>query len=75
MRRLGHFLMGLGAATGIAVAFAMFAHLGIIGVPWLVNVALAKFGLVTALGLMTGGAVTVRLGNRYEQRRLSGGEP
>jgi len=35
--------MVLGAAVGVAVALAMFAHLGIAG-PWLVNVALAKLG-------------------------------
>ena len=70
MRRFGQFLMGLGAAVGVAVALAMFAHLGIVGVPWLVNVALAKLGLVASLGLMAGGAVSVRLANRHDQQRL-----
>jgi hypothetical protein len=70
MRSLGQFLMGLGAAVGIVVALAMFAHLGLIGVPWLVNVALAKLGFVASLGLMTAGAVAVRLANRHEQAQL-----
>lgn len=62
--------MGLGAAIGVAVAVAMFAHLGVLGVPWLVNVALAKLGLVASLGVMTGGAVVLRLANSDEQRQL-----
>jgi len=70
MRRFGEFLMALGAVVGVAVAIAMFAHLGIAGVSWLVNVALAKLALVASIGLMAGGAVSVRLANREEQRRL-----
>ena len=73
MRRFGQFLMGLGAAVGVAVALAMFAHFGIVGVPWLVNVALAKLGLVASLGLIAGGAVSVRLANRHDQQRLPPG--
>ena len=61
--------MGLGAGIGVAVAFAMFAHLGVAG-PWLVNVALAKLGVVAALGLMAGGAAAVRIGKRQEKARL-----
>jgi len=48
----------------------MFFHLGVAGVPWLVNVALAKLGLVGAGGLMAGGAVSIRLAGRKEQRQL-----
>ena len=70
MTGFGKFLMGLGAAVGTAVAIAMFAHLGMNGAPWLVNVALAKLGLVAAGGLMAGGAVSVRLGKRREQKLL-----
>jgi hypothetical protein len=73
MRRFGHFLMGLGASVGVAVALAIFAHFGIVGVPWLVNVALAKLGLLASLGLMAGGAVSVRLANRRDQQRLPPG--
>jgi hypothetical protein len=70
MRRLGQLLMTLGAAVGVLVALAMVAHLGLAGAPWLVNVALAKLGLIAAGGLMAGGAVTVRLARRQEQRQL-----
>ena len=35
-----------------------------------VNVALAKLGLIAAGGLMAGGAVSVRLARRQEQRQL-----
>ncbi|MEO6525746.1 MAG: hypothetical protein ABIP93_03910 [Gemmatimonadaceae bacterium] len=70
MRRFGQLLMALGAAVGAAAALAVFAHLGIGGVPWLVNVALAKLGFIGAVGLMTGGAISVRLAARRELRKL-----
>ena len=70
MKRFGRFLMGLGAAVGVAVAVAMLAHLGVNGAPWLVNVALAKLGLVAAGGLMAGGAASVRIAKRREESNL-----
>ena len=70
MRRFGQLLIGLGAAVGVLDAIAMATHLGLTGVPWLVNVALAKLGLIAAGGLMVCGAASVRLGRRREQRRL-----
>lgn len=74
MKTIGKLLMVLGAGVGLAVAIAMVAHLGLAG-PWLVNVALAKLGVVASLGLMAGGAAAVRIGKRQEQARLpSGGE-
>jgi hypothetical protein len=71
MKGFGKFLMGLGATVGLAVTVAMLAHLGV-NAPWLVNVALAKLGLVAAGGLMAGGAVSVRLAKRREQKLLGG---
>jgi Zn-dependent protease len=71
MRRFGQVLMILGAAVGVLVVVAMLAHWGVAG-PWLVNVALAKLTLLGAVGLMAGGAVSIRLAARREQRRLSG---
>jgi hypothetical protein len=62
--------MGLGAGVGVVVTIAMFAHLGLVGVPWLVNVALAKLGLLASAGLMAGGAVSVRLAKRRERSEL-----
>ena len=70
MRRVGQLLMALGLAVGVVVALAMAAHLGLAGAPWLVNVALAKLGLVAAGGLMAGGAVSMRLAKRHEQRQF-----
>jgi hypothetical protein len=70
MRRFGKFLLSVGATVGVTVAIAMFFHLGVAGVPWLVNVALAKLGLLAAGGLMGGGAVSIRLAARSEQRQL-----
>ncbi len=63
-------MIAFGAAVGGAVAVAMFAHVGIAGAPWLVNVALAKLGLVASGGLMAGGAVTVRVAKRLERAAL-----
>ena len=74
MKRFGHALMALGATVGAGVGVAMLAHVGIVGAPWLVNVALAKLGLVAAGGLMAGGAATVRLANRREQKTLPRGD-
>jgi hypothetical protein len=70
MRGFGKFLMGLGGAVGVAVVVAMLAHFGIAGAPWLVNVAMAKLGLVASVGLMGAGAATVRLAARREQSSL-----
>ena len=74
MRAFGKFLMGLGAATGVAVAITAFGHFGVAGAPWLVNVALAKLGFVASTGLMAGGAVSVRLARRREGSNLLRGE-
>ena len=73
MRRIANTLLALGLAVGFADAIAIFFHLGIAGVPWIVNVALAKLGVVAALGLLGGGAVTGRIARREEARRLSSG--
>ena len=59
--------MGLGAAIGVVVGLAILAHFGLAGAPWLVNVALAKLGVVASLGLMAGGAAGVRIANRRER--------
>jgi len=64
MKRVGTMLIGLGAAVGAGVALAILTHLGLAGVPWIVNVALAKLGLVASGGLMAGGAASLRLANR-----------
>lgn len=71
MRRISNALMALGLAVGFADAMAIFFHLGIAGVPWIVNVALAKLGVVAALGLLGGGAVIERLARREEAKRLA----
>jgi hypothetical protein len=70
MRRFGQFLLGLGATVGAGIAVAIFLHAGLAGAPWLVNVALAKLGLVASCGLMAGGAVSLRLAKRREQTAL-----
>jgi hypothetical protein len=67
-------LMALGLTVGAVDAVAIFFHFGIAGVPWLVNVALAKLGFIAALGLLGGGAVTGRLARREEEKRLASGD-
>jgi len=71
MRRISRLLMIAGALLGGSVAVAVFAHLGVPGASWLVNVALAKLTLIAAGGLLAGGAVTGRIALRREQRQLA----
>jgi hypothetical protein len=70
MKRIGSMLIGLGAAVGAGVGLAMLTHTGLVGVPWLVNVALAKLGLVASGGLMAGGAMSIRIAKRRERAAL-----
>jgi hypothetical protein len=70
MKRLGQVLLGLGAAVGVGVGVAILTHTGLGGVPWLLNVGLAKLGLVASAGLMAGGAVSLRLAKRRDQAAL-----
>ncbi len=74
MRRIANVLMILGVAVGVVDASAIFFHLGFAGVPWLINVALAKLGFIAALGLLGGGAVAGRLSRRHEAERLGSGD-
>jgi len=69
MKTFGNILMALGGLVGAVVALAMLAHVGV-AAPWLVNVALAKLGLVASAGLMAGGAVTVKIARRQEHAKL-----
>lgn len=71
MKRLGELLMWLGVGVGVGDALAIAMHLEITGVPWLVAVALAKFAVIAAGGLMASGAVVRRLASRAEARRLA----
>jgi hypothetical protein len=73
MRRIANVLMTLGLAVGVLDASAIFFHLGLAGVPWLINVALAKLGFIAALGLLGGGAVPGRLSQRHDAQRLGSG--
>ncbi|MGI8402846.1 MAG: hypothetical protein ACR2NS_14760 [Gemmatimonadaceae bacterium] len=70
MRRLGQFLMGLGAALGSLVGIAIAVHAGAPNASWLINVALAKLSLIAAGGLMGAGAVAVRIDNRNRAREV-----
>jgi uncharacterized integral membrane protein len=67
VKRFGTFLIGLGLTVGVATTLAVFGHLGLAGVPWLVNVGLAKLGYISCGGLMAAGAVTARIAMRRGQ--------
>jgi hypothetical protein len=66
--------MVLGLAVGVIDAGAIFFHLGLAAVPWLVNVALAKLGFIASLGLLGGGAVAGRLSRRQDLNRIGSGD-
>lgn len=70
MRRIGELLMALGVGVGLVLAFLVVGDFGVAGASWLVNVALAKLGFIAAGGLIAGGAVSIRIAKRQEQRRL-----
>jgi hypothetical protein len=73
MRRFGELLMAVGLGVGIIVALLVASGFGIAGAPWLVNVGLAKLGFIAAGGLIGGGAISIRIGKRQEQRQLKSG--
>ena len=70
MKRLGQAFMLLGAGVWAVIALAIAAHYGLAGAPWIVNVALAKLGIVASGGLIAAGAATVRIANRREKSNL-----
>ena len=71
MIRLGRVLMWLGVAVGTAVSVLILVGTGVPGMPWLVNVGLAKLALLAAGGLIGGGGVVSRLGQRRDARKLA----
>jgi hypothetical protein len=71
MRRAGNVLMGLGLTLGAAVCVALLLGFRLTNLPWLVAVGLVKLTLISAVGLIAGGAVVRRLGIRAEHRALS----
>ena len=73
MRRLGHFLMGLGAAVGLIAALAAAGQLVVVGVPWLVKVALVKLTVISAVVLLASGAFAVRVARQRDQERTAAG--
>ena len=70
MHRLSLVLRLAGAALGIAIFALIALHWGLAGAPWLINVALAKLGLIGAGSLMVGGAVAERVARREDARRV-----
>ena len=68
MRRLGQALALLGHALGGLLGFALLVPIHLMGLSWLVAAGLAKLTFASALGLIAGGAVLQRIGNRAAER-------
>lgn len=66
--------MAMGAVLGAGVALAIGTHTGIPGMPWLINVALAKLTLLGAGGMMMAGAAGIRFERLRETRRIAAGD-
>ena len=57
--------MALGAFVGVATGLALLADVNVPGVSsWLVSVAVAKLGFISAIGLMAAGALMHRYASR-----------
>ena len=70
MHKIGLLLRMVGAALGLAIFALIGIHWGWASAPWLINVALAKLGLIGAGGLMAAGAVAERVAHREDARQL-----
>ena len=73
MKQLGLALRVAGLCLGLLVFLMAGLHLGWPGVPWLINVALAKLAIIGSAGLMVGGVALERVGQRLEEKRLRSG--
>jgi hypothetical protein len=74
MRRVGLILLSAGALVGIASGVWTFVGPAAGGLSWLVGVGLIKLTFAAGLGLMAGGAVSLRIANRREARALPPGK-
>ena len=70
VHKIGLLLRVLGAVLGVGVFALIGLHWGWTGAPWLINVALAKIGLIGAGGLMAAGVVVERVARRDDARQL-----
>lgn len=65
MRRLGSAFMAFGVFVGVATGLAVLTGVDVPGVgSWLVGVAVAKLGFISAFALIAAGAVMHRIGRR-----------
>lgn len=69
-RGLGNALIILGVVVAAADVAAIATGWTPLVLPWLVNVGLAKLGFIAAGGMMTAGAMTIRVAKVREARRL-----
>jgi hypothetical protein len=76
MKRFGQFVSWLGVVLGVAVGLIMFIRAPLTGIAWVAAVGTAKFGFLSALGLIAGGAVVQRIAIRSAEReQLRPGSP
>lgn len=77
MQRLGLLLLWLGALVGAIVALALgvnhFVPVGLHGASWWLALGLVKLTLLGSAGLMTAGAVMLRLAHRARGNALAAG--
>ena len=77
MQRLGLLLLWLGALVGALVAFALgvnhFMPAGLHGASWWLALGVVKLTLLGSAGLMTAGAVLLRLAYRARDNSLAAG--
>jgi hypothetical protein len=71
LRWAGRAMLALGVVVGSGIGLAILVGFHAAGLSWLIAVGLAKLGLVSAVGLMAGGAVCLRLDRRARERQLA----
>ena len=69
LRRIGSLLLFAGVTVGVAVGSVIVFGLRPAGMSWWVAVGLTKLTLLGSGGLMSAGAVCLRLENRSRRRR------
>ena len=69
MHKLGTTLLYGGAAIGVLVVLAMVGIIPLGGLPWFAAVGLAKLTLLSSAGVMSAGAVCLRLERRAADRK------
>ena len=68
MKLLGHILLALGALVGFAAGVSLLLGIDRLRLPWLVAIGLVKLTIVASFGIMTAGAMLIRLTRKARAR-------